>query len=100
MKDSFTVTMFGDFSIRNHGISMTDKEQHSKKCLSLLEYLIANRNSLYSNNETMDLFWPENTSSNPLGVLKTLLHRTRNMLKKARISKGYDHSDQWHILSK
>ncbi|MDO5519739.1 MAG: BTAD domain-containing putative transcriptional regulator [bacterium] len=83
MKLCFHITMFGDFSITYDNNLISDKGKHSKKCLFLLEFLIANRNARYSNNDIIDLFWPEDTSENPLGALKTLLHRTRSMLKNA-----------------
>ncbi len=79
----FSVVMFGDFSINYEDNVLSDKGKYSKKCLSILEYLFANRKNRYSNNDIIDVFWPDDTSENPLGALKTLLHRTRTMLKNA-----------------
>lgn len=81
------ITMLGGFSITYGKNSIDDKSKYSKKCLYLLEYLIAHRHSSVTQNDLIELLWPEETSENPTGALKTLLHRTRALLKNIGLPK-------------
>lgn len=81
------ITMLGGFSITYQDISLNDKSKYSKKCLYLLEYLIAHRHTQVTQNDLIELLWPEETSENPIGALKTLLHRVRTLLKSLGLPK-------------
>lgn len=81
------ITMLGGFSITNSENSIDDKSKHSKKCLYLLEYLVAHRHSGVTRDDLIEILWPEETSENPTGALKTLLHRARTLLKSIDLPK-------------
>ncbi len=49
----------------------------SKKLWTILEYLITFRDREISQNELIELLWPEDDIENPANTLKTLLHRVR-----------------------
>lgn len=76
------VHMLGEFSITAADKTISDQNNHSKKLWNLLEYLITYRNKEIAQSELIDLLWGENESTNPIGALKTLMHRVRNMLKE------------------
>lgn len=79
-KPCISITMFGEFSIAYKDRLLGGTQKHSKKCLCLLQYLIANRFHPVTQNDLIELLWPDDTSDNPVGALKTLLHRVRNLL--------------------
>ena len=72
--------MLGGFSITIGPNSISDKNNRSKKPWMLLEYLIAFRDRELSQNELIELLWPEDDSDNPAGALKTLMFRVRKLL--------------------
>lgn len=76
------INMLGEFSIGSADgkARITDQNNRSKKSLALLEYLITFRNREISQNELLDLLWPEGEADEPVNTLKTLLHRTRASL--------------------
>lgn len=76
------VHMLGEFSITAADKTISDQNNHSKKLWNLLEYLITFRNKEIAQSDLIDLLWSERESSNPIGALKTLMHRVRNMLKE------------------
>lgn len=75
------VNMLGEFSVTIGNISIVDQNNQSKKPWSLLEYLITFRERDISVEELIDLFWKDETSSNPAGALKTLMFRVRKLLE-------------------
>ena len=75
------IRMLGEFTITVGEKSISDQNNHSKKIWNLLEYLIIHRNKEVSQNELIELLWPDEGGSNPIGALKTLVHRTRALLK-------------------
>jgi len=76
------VNMLGEFTIQNGAgeCAISDKNNRSKKVLLLLEYLVTFRSREISQNELIDLLWPEDDSDEPANTLKTLLHRARTAL--------------------
>ena len=80
--------MLGEFSITYDHTVISDDINQSKKTFYLLEYLITFRFKEISQNELIDLLWPDEKTSNPLGALKTLLHRTRKLLNTLPITES------------
>ena len=72
--------MLGGTSLTYRGKTINDQNIRSKKFWLLLEYLIAFRNRDISQQELLDLIYPEGKSENPGNALKTLMHRIRNVL--------------------
>lgn len=83
------VTFFGDFTIKYNNKEISEKSFRSKKMWTLLEYLIAFRNKSIPSLELIDVLWKEDNSENPTNALKTLLHRTRNLLSEL----NFDNAD-------
>lgn len=81
-EDKIFVNMFGEFAIgRSLGDrTVSDRNNRSKKVLLLLEYLITFRTREISQNELIELLWPNDDSDEPANTLKTLLHRARCVL--------------------
>ncbi len=83
--DTIYVSLFGELSIRYKDNVITENTVLSKKSWILLSYLIVNRNREIPQTELFDVLWQEEKSENPVNALKTLLHRTRNILGKLEI---------------
>lgn len=78
---SVSVSMLGGFGIEVNGNLLTDEINRSQKPWNVLCYLIMHRDRNVSQSELIELFWPEENSSNPVNALKTLLYRVRAMLE-------------------
>lgn len=76
------ITTFGEFSLSSEKHTLTEQNKRSRKMWTLLQYFIANHNREISQNELIELLWPEGESDNPSGALKTQLHRLRTVLEK------------------
>ncbi len=77
------VTMFGGLTINYGDSTMGDNGDHSSKLWNLLAYLIVNRHREISHGELIGILWEDDEDiHNPVGALKTLVHRTREMLGK------------------
>ena len=75
------VSFFGGFRIEIGGRVLTDEANRSQKLWNVLAYLIFTRDRYISQNEFIEMFWPDDNGSNPVNALKTLLYRTRAMLE-------------------
>lgn len=85
------VQMLGDFSISTDTAQIDDSGNRSRKVWLLLAYLIYHRRRSLSQEELVDLLWgEENDSANPLGALKTTLHRARAALDQLGPAAGHD----------
>lgn len=83
------VNMLGEFSLSYNGTTINDQMNRSKKIWSLLEYLITFRDKETSQNELIELLWPnENGTTNPANTLKTLLYRVRMVLDELKYADG------------
>ncbi len=78
----FSISMLGEFSISYKNNTIRDINNRSKKPWNLLEYLIIFRNKEISQNELIELLWDGDSSDNPVGALKVLLHRVRKSLEE------------------
>lgn len=72
--------MLGDFSISYNGVTLNEQSKRSKNLWILLRYLIVSHTREISNDELIELLWPDESSENPMTALKVLLHRLRNVL--------------------
>lgn len=78
--DPVKINMLGEFSISYGGNTINDSTSRSKKLWMILEYLLAFRDREISQNELIELLWPEDNIENPANTLKTLIYRVRSML--------------------
>jgi len=76
------VNMLGEFSMSFGDRTVNDQINRSKKLWTLLEYLIAFRDREVSQNELLELLWPNDEVDNPTNTLKTLLHRARSVIEE------------------
>ncbi|MBQ8932297.1 MAG: winged helix-turn-helix domain-containing protein [Ruminiclostridium sp.] len=71
--------MFGEFTISCGDKKLSENDVRGSKSTKMLQYLIAHRDRTVSQNELIELLW--SNSDNPVNALKTLVHRTRELLK-------------------
>lgn len=76
------VQMFGNFQIMNEDGILTAENIHSEMLIRLLTYMISYRNKSQTVQELIDMLWPDNESDNPMGALKNLMYRLRNLLRR------------------
>ena len=74
---------FGDFKIKSGGEVMSLKHFKSKKVLSLIKFLIFNRNGSYSNDDLYEQFCFD--SENPSSALKNLIYRAKLLLSETNL---------------
>lgn len=84
------VQMLGTFSLRNDTLELSDGDNRSRKVWLLLAYMIYCRTRSISMEELTGLLWSdEESSSNPLNALKTMLHRVRATLDQLGSGAGH-----------
>ncbi len=88
--DKLKITMFGEFSVSYGENIITEQSKRSKKMWTLLQFMIANHNRDISQSELTDLLWGEKNSENPVGALKTSLHRLRSCLAELKLPEGQE----------
>ncbi len=74
---SFVCREVGDNQVKNSVVP----DKVGKKALSFLQYLIVNHTRNISSEELIEQFWSEKGSSAPANALKSMLFKTRNLLK-------------------
>ncbi len=82
------INMLGEFSLTYGDKTIDDQSNRSKKLWILLQYLIAFRDREITQNELIEMLWPEGTIDNPANTLKTLLHRVRSVLNELGFTDG------------
>lgn len=75
------IQMLGEFSIKKDNASVGDDSVRAKKVLNLIEFLVANRKSVISQDKLMEAVWEGEVFDNPLNTLKNMAYRARNVLK-------------------
>ena len=86
-----TVQTLGKFSLSADSVQIDDSENRSRKVWLLLAYLVYHRHRSIPQEELIELLWgEESNSANPLGALKTTLHRARSALDQLSPSAGHD----------
>ncbi|MDO4552022.1 MAG: BTAD domain-containing putative transcriptional regulator [Bacillota bacterium] len=78
MESVLRVNMLGEFTLAYEDKIIDDRSTRSKKLWLLLEYLITFREKEISQNDLIELLWPEDEIDNPANALKTLLFRVRS----------------------
>ena len=71
--DALKINMLGEFSISCGSKTADGSLSRSKKLWTLLEYLVAFRDREVSQNELIELLWPEGETENPANTLKTII---------------------------
>lgn len=85
------VQMLGSVSLRTQSRQISDNDNRSRKVWLLLVYLIYNRNRTVSEEELTTLLWGDSPrGANPVGTLKTTLHRVRSMLDRLWPEAGHE----------
>ena len=75
------ISLLGNFEICNGDAKIEETINRSKKMWNLLGYMITYHNKYISQNEYIDMLWPDEVSTNPTSALKTLLSRVRSLLE-------------------
>ena len=73
--------MLDRICLKSNTAVISDNNLRSIKQLSVLCYLILNRNRSVSQAELIDVFWSDDESKNPLAALKVLILRIRDLLE-------------------
>ncbi len=80
-KNQLYIQMLGEFSIRRGDKTLNDEANRSKKVMNLIEFLVANRNVVVSQEKLVESVWDGEEFDNPLNTLKNMAYRARNVLK-------------------
>lgn len=72
------INMLGEFSLTYGDRSVNSQSNRSKKLWTFLEYLITFHDREVSQDELIEILWPNDEVENPANTLKTLLHRVRS----------------------
>lgn len=86
--EKLIIKTFGEFSISYGDNVITEHSKRSKKMWTLLQFMIANHNRTIPQSELINLLWGNKSSENPVGALKTSLHRLRNCLSELGLPEG------------
>ncbi|MDF2839057.1 MAG: moaR1, partial [Evtepia sp.] len=86
--DILLASMLGSCRLTYEGKALDSKNVRSKRIWTLLAYLITNRHRAVTQNELIELLYPNDKSEAPLSALKTLVHRTRSALNKLEFADG------------
>ncbi|MEG0683855.1 MAG: BTAD domain-containing putative transcriptional regulator, partial [Coprobacillus sp.] len=82
MEKIIEVSMFHDFSMKYNDIMVQSEDIKSEKLIKLLTYLVYYYDRSIPSNELIDLIWYFEEIDNPIGALKNLVYRLRNIIKK------------------
>jgi DNA-binding SARP family transcriptional activator len=88
LDQTLIINMFGVFSMTYGTHTVNDKSNRSKKVWTLLEYLITFRDKEISQNDLIELLWPDEDADNPANALKTLLYRVRAVIEELQFHNG------------
>lgn len=90
MNDTLYITLLGGCSLSYRDCTLDSKTIRSKRIWTLIEYLITYRTRKVTQDELIDLLYPDDRSDTPLNALKTLVHRARNLLNELHFVGGKD----------
>lgn len=82
MNQVVIVHFFGKFCLETNIGYLDEEKIHSKKLITLLAFFLLNYNRMIPAEELGELMWGNGGSSNPIGALKNLIYRLRNILKQ------------------
>ena len=84
------IRTFGKFSIECEGVALSEQSVRTKKAWLLIQYLVTNRDKDLSVDRIITDIWGTEENDDPLNVLKNLVYRARNILKKLAPGKDVD----------
>lgn len=87
-EDTLYISMLGGCGLSCNGISIDSKTIRSKRIWTLIEYLVTYRNREVTQDELIELLYPDDRSELPLNALKTLVHRARSVLNELHFVDG------------
>lgn len=90
------ICMLGEFSITVGDKQIRDTVARTHQLWHLIEYLIAFRNMVITQDELIEVLWPEGNIDNPANALKNLVYRVRSALS----SHGLPHARDMIIYSR
>lgn len=73
-----TIKMFGGFKISVEDASIQDSSMRTHQLWHLIEYLITFRHKTISQDELIEVLWPDDDIDNPANALKNLVYRIRS----------------------
>jgi DNA-binding SARP family transcriptional activator len=79
------IQMLGGFALSAGGNTVSDTVGRTHQLWNLLGYLICNRHKSTSQEELIEMLWPDESSENPANALKNLVYRVRTALGSAGI---------------
>ena len=79
------LTMFGEFSITVGDASIHGSSTRTHQLWHLIEYLITFRHKSISQDELIEILWPDGDIENPANALKNLVYRVRSVLSSNSI---------------
>lgn len=83
------VYMLGEFSLVCGNRKVDDQSSRSKKVWTLIQYLLANRLKDISQNDLIEVLWPEGEEiGDPANTLKTIVHRARQAIDGLEFDDG------------
>ena len=86
------VSLLGSFSMRyvsgETARTITEQESTSRRMWTFLQYLFAFSKRSVTQEEVIEVLWGDSDISNPVNTLKTLLHRSRQVLESLGIPDG------------
>jgi DNA-binding SARP family transcriptional activator len=77
MNLQIAIKMFGGFQIVVRDASIQDSSMRTHQLWHLIEYLITFRHKTISQEELIDVLWPDAAIDNPANALKNLVYRVR-----------------------
>lgn len=86
--DKLYINMLGGCSLRYRDCTIDSKAIRSKRIWTLIEYLVTYRSREVTQDELIDLLYPDDRSDTPLNALKTLVHRARGVLNELHFADG------------
>lgn len=80
MEECLYLQVFSEFCLRSARGEIDSKTIHSRQLTKLLLFILIHRRRTISHQELINVLWEESTIENPLGALKNLIYRLRQIL--------------------
>jgi len=85
------IRMLGEFSIKNGNADISGTINRSKRLRTLFAFLITNNHREVSQDELIDILWPDENIENPANTLKTILHRARTAVAALGVENAHSY---------
>ena len=95
-EQTLRINMLGEFTLTNGEHTIKAECSRSKKLWTFLQYLITFRDKEISQDEIIEVLWPDDDIDDPANTLKTLLHRARGTVSEL----GFENAKQFISYSK